>query len=254
MKKALSLLLALALMLSVASAFAENLSDKEIQFSGHTFGESVADALGGKTVSGLNIQNLPATSRILADPYANSSSWAMFTGPLEIVTFNITVNSDGPTKVAGHETQPTLYFYDPSASLMKTLDFSKSVFYAGRYEFWNDPEDTFADLKTKLTASYGEPYADTDNPDDIWGPLTASDPSMQAQLEAAKVNAQIEKLSVVCWKSSVNKGMIILVKTTQWGNTHTSLYYVDESADETILSLANANNGASSANDDMNGL
>ena len=105
---------------------------------------------------------------------------------------------------------------------------------------------------------YGDPLAETENADDIWGPLTPlySDPSgpdFASTLEEAR--RQYEGTKLTAWKSSANGAMIILTLKQIFGWTEVYLTYADLSADETILSLCvMPNEDGPAADDSLSGL
>ena len=238
MKKTVAILLVLMMALCACTALAD--TDKEIQFNGHTFGETLEQTSSGAALSYISQNTSPYTPRVLADPIANWLSWAVY-GNGAPVTFQAQWYNNGPDQAAGYNVGSTMYYYYPSLEDAAALNLKSAVFYAGAYDFWEgDPQAIYDDLKAKLTTVYGEPSAEGDGDAVFGGPLTASpgnEEYFQANLEEVRKN--FSAYSLVSWKSTANNAMAVLVYFIQndWANT--KLYYFDMSAEEKILEIFN---------------
>ena len=257
MKKLLAFLLVLTLVCCACAALAD--TDKEIQFSGHTFGETLEQAMTTAELRYITLSYAPYTGRIIADPFCN---WfgQMIYGRGNAVTIQNEWEVYSSNAVAGHEAYADLYFYYSTAEDAAALNLKSAIFYAGSYGFYDNEnsEAIYADLKTKLTTLYGEPFAEGENGDVIFGgPITTADgreETLNDLLQSA--NENFSSVTMTAWKSSVNNAMVVLAYYNQndWKNTR--LHYIDLGADEKILAVFQPETGNpdGAGADDMGGL
>lgn len=252
MKKLVLIFVALTLLFSVSVSLAD--TDKEIQFSGHTFGESFEQSIQGERVQEILFDSYPQTSRLLSDPLANRLGWALY-GESIPVTYSVNLWQYGPRDVAGHNASARLCFYYTTAEDSDNMNIRSGVFYAGIYDFYEDPDATFNDLKAKLSSVYGDPSAEGTDGEEIWGALTpgqnVSESDWQSNLQNEKQSAA--KATIAVWNSSANNASLVLEKVDDNGWAYTRLFYIDTTADAAILSLYEASQGAG-ASDSLNGL
>ena len=255
-RKILALLLASILVLSCTAALAD--TDKEIQFSGHTFGETFADAAKNSRISSIYLYEgrQPLVTRRIADPLFNWFTWMIYNQESP-VSFCMSVSQDNSQEVAGHQASTTLRFYFPTAEDAANYDLGKAIFYAGSYEFYDgDAAGNFEDLKKKLTSVYGEPTAESSDPDDLWGKLPfrsdINEQDVKRNLEEAMNN--YNPMNLVLWQSSANGAQVVLVYYNEGGGSwsRTLLQYLDPKADEIIEGLFGSAGPA--ANDSVDGL
>lgn len=255
MKRTIAWILCLCMGLSVRMACAD--TDKEIQLSGHTFGETMAQAIQGRSVGSIHF-NSPFTSRLIADPLTEEISTFIIGYGERKITYDVRLEErDGPNIIAGYQGVLSLYYYFPSLEDSEKLNLMDGIFYAGDYIFYNDAPKIYEDLKVKLTSVYGEPIPETTNGDDIWGPASESEDLLSgkgyvAQLEQLKSDYNGTKMTA--WKSSANSGMIVLTLICCRGQTYTSLMYADTAADKIILELNEAGNNAVKEANGLEGL
>ncbi len=235
MKKALAVLLVLAMVFAACAALAD--TDKEIQFSGHTFGETLEQAAASGTLRNIQIGNVPFTPRVIADPLANQIAWVIY-GSAPSVTFQTQWETYGPQQVAGLNAGAALYFYYPTKEDMAALNLKDGLFYAGAYAFYGDAKANYDELKDKLASIYGEPSAVGDG-DAVFGPLQAaqsgSEEDIKRQLDEAR--SHYNALEMAAWKSSANNAMIVLVYSDHDSWQSTNLYYLDMDAEAKIMDL-----------------
>ena len=255
-RKIVALLLAAILVLSCTAALAD--TEKEIQFSGHTFGETLADFAKSSRIGWISFQDgrQPLVTRRIADPFFNWFTWMVYNQDSP-VSYCINVQPDNSQEVAGHQASTNLKFYFPTAEDAAAYDLSKAIFYAGTYEFYDgDAASNFEDLKKKLTSVYGEPTAESSNTDDLWGEMhyssNYSEQDIQNNLEEARKN--YDPLNMVLWQSSANGAQIVLVYYAQDNGNWSSarLHYLDPKADEIIEGLYGS--AGPVANDSVDGL
>jgi hypothetical protein len=255
-RKIVALLLAAILVLSCAAALAD--TDKEIQFSGHTFGETLADFAKSSRIGWISFQDgrQPLVTRRIADPFFSWFTWMVYNQDSP-VSYCINVQPDNSQEVAGHQASANMKFYFPTAEDAAAYNLTNAVFYAGTYEFYDgDAANTFEDLKKKLTSVYGEPTAESSNPDDLWGKLPfrsdINEQDAQRSLEEAMNN--YNPMNLVLWQSSANGAQVVLVNYMEGGGSwsRTMLHYLDPKADEIIEGLYGS--AGPVANDSVDGL
>lgn len=236
MKKVFAFLLAVIMLLSICSAMAD--TDKPIQFSGHTFGETLEQSTQGARITSIQFYTIPLTTRFLADIVSLELSGMLYPQQEISLVYQANLEQSGPTEVAGHQANASLYFYYPSAEDSADMNLKSGVFYAGAYEFQEDPTGVFNDLKSKLISVYGDPVSVSESGEEIWGKLTFGDnvSSDQVSMMLNETKNRFQT-SFVVWKSSVNGATVVLEKCNQSGWEYVKLYYIDTSAEEKITGL-----------------
>lgn len=237
-KRVISMLAAIMLLLVCAVPVWAD-TDKEIQFTGHTFGESFLEAMQNGWINTIEFQHTPKASRDIVDPTYREVSWGLYSDSQVPYCFFSRADSQ---EVAGHYAGIVLRFYFPTEEAVSSLDLQKAIFYGGEYEFYEeDQKGIFDDLKQKLTSVYGDPSAEFTNPEEYWGKPT----SLQKNVSEEDFNRNYQEriksyaeLSFVVWRQSGTDRQIILsYSRNQDGGDRTCLYYLDASADDTILQL-----------------
>ena len=256
MKRSIALLIALTLLLSCASALAENLYGKDIQFSGHTFGETFAQAIQGIKVNSVEFEEgrWPVTSRRIADPAYMDIVYLMNRDE-SAVRYCFSMRA-GEQTVAGYRANVTMHFYYPDADAASRFELGRAQLNAGVYDFYEgDAKGIYDSLKGKLTSLYGDPLAVTEDANEVWGEIAYREDMERADGEREYQEAVDRcKATLVAWKSSTNGGMVVLMNYFKYDTPMTSLCYVDSRADEVIQSLYESSSGSSAADDSMEGL
>ena len=168
MKKRIISMLAAAMLLLVCAVPVWADTDKDIQFSGYTFGETFLEAAQKNWINTVEFQRKPQTSRVIADPVYANASWLMYgDSPVGYCFFS---RLGSVQMVAGHEAGVVLRFYFPTKEAAAACEVQNAVFYGGEYELLDqNKKAAFDDLKQKLTTVYGSPSAEFTDPEEFWG-------------------------------------------------------------------------------------
>ena len=261
MKKILGMLLAIWMAIaSLGSALADGeMYGKDIQFSGHTFGETFLTARKAAEIDSISFDTGRAArySRMLADPAASGLSGLIADESDVPYLFSVRTRMRDQT-VAGHRAQTTLYFMYPTQEAAQNFELNSATLYGATYEFYDgSASDTFQDLKKKLSSVYGTPFAENANTDEVWGALLLGRDDIEQETIDREYQEGLDRnrpISYVAWKSSTNNGLIMLVNYHENGDwERTSLHYFDLSTDETIVEMFSMGSGAS-ASDSIEGL
>ena len=255
-KRVISMLMAAMLLLVCAGpAWAD--TDKEIQFTGHTFGETFSEAAQIVWINTVEFEKKPKTTRAIADPVYARAYFGMYNdSPVGYCFFS---RVDGQ-KVAGHNAGIVLRFYFPTEEAAVTRDVDHALFYGGAYEFYDENKKaTFDDLKQKLTSLYGSPSAEFTNPAEFWGKPAHRKSMSDEEAEQHYQNDlnNFSDLSCVVWRQSgTDRQLVLVYYRTQDGWEETSLSYLDASADALIEQMYNDNDAekSSSFGDSLEGL
>lgn len=245
MKKFVALLLCLVLLCS-ASALAENLTDKPINFAEFTFGQTLQQVRSSVWVESLSFSKRILPTRMIGDI---NRDWS---GILyEDTSDTVRISARLPEReIAGHRGSVELHFTFPGASRAD----NDAVLYAGIYSFYENAAGTFEDLKTKLTKLYGEPWKLATSSDEIWGPMEFSENDEWRKNEWTNARQRMQNTQYVVWKSSANGGMMVLKYFNEEGSWERSeLCYLWPEADQYLDAMYQQNAGGASAND-MQGL
>lgn len=211
MKKILSLVL--TLMLLGASAAAENLYEKEIQFAEFTFGMTFEQVRSQVWVDSIEFRRNPKPTRLVGD--ALSEVYSIVYDELSVAAqFSARLQE---RDVAGHRAQVHMYFTYPDSA----RNDSQAVFYAGTYMFYENGKSTFEDLKAKLSTIYGTPWMETNDAEAIWGPMPWDGEEGQEwrQNEWNQMKERYQPIQYVVWKSSANGAMLVLKSMRMFGDT-----------------------------------
>ena len=246
MKKGFALVLAAVLLLLACSALAEGpMTDKEIKFGSFTLGTSTfADLKASASISSINYwYNTAFTTRAVADARNDIPRNINRYDGRAATAINVSLQQYEPVKVAGYDNVfQTFFFHFPIENGSYSQDDSKAVLMVGEYSFntWNmDANTIFEDLKGKLTKTYGEPWLDTKDADEIWGELVIPD-NMSWYLEDESYKVEKYDPTYVVWKSSANGAMLVLRKsTTPWNEQYSvEIFYMDSSRDAEYIALS----------------
>ncbi len=236
MKKRVVSMLAAAMLLLVCAVPVWADTDKEIQFNGHTFGETFSDAARKTWINTVEFERKPKTARGIGDPAYSDSLWGLYSADFQACFFS---RVDGQ-KVAGHDAEVVLHFCFPTSEAAAAYDVQNAVFYGGEYEFHVSNKAVFDDLKQKLSTVYGGPSAEFTNPMDFWGkPAHREDLSDEEAERIYQENLEkYNELFFVVWQQSGTDKLLILVYSYNQDNfERTRLYYFDSSADALIEQL-----------------
>ena len=232
MKKLLSLLLILAMLLPCTPAAADGaMTDKAINFAEFAFGDTFGNIRKNVKIGSLDFKYGAYTSRCLADAIDNLPEYSSRN---ENIAPCFKLREEGMRKVAGHDAGAYLWFAYSGTDL---TDESSAIFYAGEYEFQtnDNPDGVFADLKAKLTQLYGEPFYAGNNISDAMGEAGVAD--------IDRYNSDIEKMQpeYAVWKSPVNNAVVILKNCLQYGSwPQVKLTYISALADAALSRYASS--------------
>ncbi len=244
MKKIGALLLTLTVLLMSTAAFAEGpLYDKPIQFAEFNFGDTFQNVRNSQFIRNIEFKRAPFSPRFLAEAISYVAEWTNTRGQTALC-FSASLESS--REVAGHNCGVQLWFSYPSAGAAE----SEATLYAGEYEFWEDDvQACFEDLQQKLTKLYGEPYAQCNELNSVFGELSISeDVRNMYDEECARYNPEY-----VVWKSSANNTAVVLKKYMENGDwMRLKLQYLWLDAQEQFDSFVPNDGGA--AADDFAGL
>ncbi len=159
MKKILSLLLAIMMMLGTMSAIAETQSEvAEIKFRGIDWGVSYYEVMSKLSDWGIKWYTSKATSGRRIKSLINDAWSDYYDYDCAYYTYS---SSSSPTKqVAGYDIDNVkLYFaFVPNSSGKLTQSPDDTSFYFAQYKIKpTDVEAVYGDLKVKLSSLYGEP-------------------------------------------------------------------------------------------------
>jgi hypothetical protein len=261
MKKGFALVLAAVLVLLACSALAEGpMTEKEIKYGSFTLGTSTfADLKASASISNISYTYYNAfTTRTIADARNDIPRNILRYDGRAAAGMSVYLQQFEPVKVAGYDNvSQTFYFHFPIENGSYSQDDSKAVLMVGSYRFdtWNmDASTVFEDLKGKLTKTYGEPWLDTKDADEIWGELVIPDGMNWFQEDE---NYKVEKYdpTYVVWKSSANGAMLVLRKSkTPWDEQYSvEIFYMDPSRDAEYIALSGVP-GQSGVSDSTDGL
>ena len=258
MKKTLVLVLVVGMLIAMfGSASADGtMYDKDIQFSGHTFGETFSTARKSAAIERIDFDTgrFARYSRILVDPAA--SGLIVFIAPESVVPFLFSASAREQT-VAGHNAQTTMYFVFPTKEAAQDFELGDATLYGATYDFYEgDASSTYQDLKNKLSSVYGTPFAENADTDEVWGALILGRTDIDQESVDREYQEGLDRnnpISYVAWKSSTNNGLIMLVNYHENGDwERTRLHYFDLSTDEIIVEMYATGSGA--ASDSVDGL
>lgn len=254
-KRFICALLTVLLLVCAVPALADQ--EKEIEFSGHTFGETFSEAAKKSKISTIEFMERQKTSRVIADPVCYDARWELYqASDVAGCFFSRTFFSE---KVAGHDVGTVLRFYFPTKEAAAAYDVQQAIFYCGEYEFYDEnKKGTFDELKQKLASIYGSPVAEFTDPEQFWGK-----PTHQPGLSDEDANRIYrEKLSGfdtvmgVVWQNAGSDRQIILTYSKNspddWGKV--SLYYLDTSADALIEQMYTQEGTPVASDGSLNGL
>lgn len=162
-------------------------------------------------------------------------------------------------KVAGYDaSQVTMYCVYAVENGQLVEDKQKAKFYAAKYTFNPDEvavsEPMYFDLLEKLTGIYGEPYAQADHVDMIWGAPDVSnmkewfgiEETAEAYNAFKKESFGIDETYVV-WKSAVNDAYLILKRENESADKirMIEIFYIDPQGDQWLAEAYAAQTGDS---------
>lgn len=245
MKKLLALVLSLMLLCSASAAMAENLTDKSISFAEFTFGQSLEQVRATTWVEQIFFSKRIKPTRILAD-VCRDFDGILYDDLGDATYLSIRLPE---REIAGHRGSVEMYFTYPDASRAD----NDAIFYAGIYQFYDQAEGTFNDLKTKLTTLYGTPWAEDTNAADIFGAFEFDEEQQWRRDEWNNHQSRMQGTQYVVWKSSANGGMMVLKFFNENGDwARAELCYLWPEADQYFEAMEQSSGGASV--NDMQGL
>ena len=249
MKKVLSLVLALMLLLGMVPAVAENLYKNEIQFADFTFGMTFAQVREMEWVGKIEFSRKPLPSRIVIDA-AYERVGMLYEDLPNAGHFFAEIES---RKVAGHEVNVRMYFVYPDEARVD----ENAIFYAGYYEFWNgDGDAIFNELETKLGKLYGEPYAKGSDAEALFGSIVLEGDDNEWRYEEWKNGVEdYMPVNYVVWKSAANGAMLVLRNCTKYGDRRRAeIVYVWPEADQYFDAMQVQVQNGDIVDDDLSGL
>lgn len=226
MKRLLTLLLTLSLLLPVLAAADGVMTDKTINFAEFTFGDTYGNIRKNIKAGSVEYKYGAYISRYLADAIDTLPEYSSHN---EDIAPCFKVREEGQRTVAGYHAGAYLWFAYPDSDL--TAD-NSAIFYCGEYQF--DAYDTdalpiFTDLKDKLSQVYGTPYYDGANITDALGEAMVEDTNRYNE------NTEEYQAQYAVWKSSANNATVVLKYYKQHGNwERTLLMYISNIADATL--------------------
>jgi len=208
MKKMISLLLVFMMLLSACSAFADGAeTSKAITFMNYEFGDTFKNIRGSTRLFCIDFLYGKQNARVVSDALYDFAERDEFTQKRKLPSCFFARTSE-TFKVAGYDVGTMLWFVYPFQDGLFCFDEDAGIFYAGVYEFhaWDDLVSICADLKSKLTTLYGEPFFAGDSLNSPLGRLPFTASIMQWY------NSDVAKFKpeYVMWKSSANDAILVL--------------------------------------------
>ena len=232
MKKLLAILLVLVTLFSSAIALAEGAqTDKPIKFMDFTFGDTFKNIRSNTRLFCIDFLYGQQNARVVSDALYIFAEREDFVQKRTIPSCFFARTSE-TFKVAGHDVGTMLWFVYPFQNGRWVFDEDEAVFYAGVYEFhrWDDLVSIYADVKSKMTVLYGDPFYTGESLDEIMGrPPFSSGITSWYNSDNAKF-----KPEYTVWKSAANGVYAVL---SFWHDTNSNennlkLAYVSDCAEE----------------------
>lgn len=230
MKRFLSVLLCLALMLPSVTGFASGAeTSKPITFAGIDFGKTFAEIRSENPIATIDFKYGRYSARFLADALERVSEEASMRNMG--MSFCFTARLKEGSKVAGHDAGLTLWFVYPQQDGVLVQNEGDAVFYAGEYNFFSNEQEQYDDLKEKLKLVYGEPFFEGAELKVALGDL----PNKVAIQNWYSQDIFKYSVNHVVWKSSANNAMVVLKRRLQLhGSFEHKLVYISDCAEETF--------------------
>ena len=235
MKRFLSVLLCMTLMLTSVTGFASGAeTNKPIAFANFDFGKTFNEIRRENPFRSIDFKYGRYSARFLADALERVSEEESMLNMG--VAFCFAADLKGEDNVAGHTANRTLWFVYPNQDGVLVQNEGEAIFYAGEYSFFTNDQEQFDDLKEKLKLVYGEPFYEGAEIKNALGDL----PNKAAISNWYSQDIFKYSATHVVWKSSANGAMVVLKRCRKpHGSFETRLLYISDCAEETFEYFSN---------------